>query len=425
MGTAAFGQSLQTVRALREDIQDADDRKIRQIVALLDGSPENQVLQQVLDPLRPRLATLKPTRSLRFARLLFMPLHDLIVPAPEWRPGRPSIPRSVLKSMSNIVRIELGSESETIERTCGGHDTGDTEVVSRAGDTLWCRAGEILAKAVPPADWGKTGLRPSNFAPLAQGIATVLRRASLLRRLVQDAELGVLEPDEQAICGVISDMASEPLEGRAMVFKLILGRLPRAVPLLRRLVASSRMPAEKMALQTAMECGTEDILSDMESQSGLTDSMRDGPLAAVGTEVQRIDRLLQDISEDSNAVRHRARVNEIREKLDAHCRGRFVDGMKKGLVTPLATAGPVDSAVQTQLEICARDLRTVEMAGRKLGSPTTYDALLFKASEAVQAAADSGSLGTMRAIRLVEILSGPETAEAMYKMNAKSASRVT
>jgi hypothetical protein len=135
---------------------------------------------------------------------------------------------------------------------------------------------------------------------------------------------------------------------------------------------------------------------------------------------------LQEINRDANAARNHARVRGIREKLDAVCRERFVDGMKSGLVAPLAAAlAPVDRAGQTQLENCARDLRTVETVGRKLGNPTNYDALLVKASEAVQEAADSGNLGPMRAIRLVEILSGPETAETMYKKAAASTPRVS
>jgi hypothetical protein len=270
-------------------------------------------------------------------------------------------------------------------------------------------------------DWEETGLRPALFAPIARAIATVLRRATLLLTLLRDAELGVLDVDEQAIRKIIANMTGEPPEGCAMVFKLILGRLPHAAPLLRRLAAASGTPAERTLLLTATDRGTEDIIFDMESLSDLTEGLREGPLAAVGTEVQRIAGLLQDISDDSNAARHRARLIKIREKLHTVCRERFVDGMTNGLIAPLAVAtAAVDSAGQQQLETCARNLRTVEMAGRKLGNPSTYDALLCKASETVQAAAQSGNLGAVRALRLVEILSGPEAAEAMYQKIAGS-----
>jgi hypothetical protein len=424
MSTSSPNQSVQDLRALRHVMQEADDHKIRQIVALLDGSPENQISRAVLGPLRPRLAALKPIRSLRFSRLLSTPLDDLIVPAAVWRPGQATIPRSVLNSMTNIVRIELGSDTAIIDRMIAGHNTDDTGIVTRAGQALWGRAAEIMARSHQHNEWAETGLKPTAYGPLALAIATVLRRASLLRCLLRDAELGVLEPDEQAVREILSHMADEPPEGCTMVFKLVLGQLPHAVPLLRRLVDQSPAPAEKALLRKAMDRATGDLLDDMESRSDLAEGLRDGSLADVGTEVRRIAGLLQDINQDASAAQHRAKVSGIREKLDVVCRGRFVEGMNTGLVGPLAAAtAPVDTAGQKRLETCARDLRTIETTGRKLGNTASYDALLLKASEAVQAAADSGNLGIMRAVRLAEILSGPAMAEEIYKaaMNKQAA----
>jgi hypothetical protein len=417
--------SLQTLGAIRLDMQDADDRKIRQIVALIDTSPENQISRLVLDPLRTRLAALRPIRPLRLSRLLSIPLDDLIVPAAVWKPGQSAIPRTVLKSMANIVRIGLDQEAVIIDQMIAGHNTGDAEVVTRAGWMLWRRAAEILAKAPKPADWETTGLRPDTYPSLAKAIATVLQKASALRKLLREAEIGVLNPDEQAVREVISNLEGEPPEGCAMVFKLIIGQLPHAAPLLRRLVDSGWTSAERAVLQTAMNRGTEEILGVMEQRSDLTEGLSAGSLAAVGTEVRRIAGLLQDINHDPNAGRHRVRANGIRQKLDAVCRERFADGMATGLVAPLIGATvPLDAAGQKQLETCARDLRTVETVGRKLGNATTYDALLLKATQAVQAAAGAGNLDKIRAVRLVEILCGPETAEAMYKKTSASASPV-
>jgi hypothetical protein len=419
------GPSKQFLQALRDGLQEANDQKIRQIVALLDRSPENQISQAVLDPIRPRLAALKPARALHFTRLLFLPFGDMIVSAPVWRPGQAAVPRTALNSVARTVRAQMNGETEVIDRMIVGHTTDDTNVVRHAGEALWGRAADILSLALPPADWGETGLRTTAFVPLMQGIVTVLRRAVPLWYLLQDAELGVLEPDELAVGKIISNLANEPPEGRAMVVRLILRRLPHAVSLLRRLADSVLGVADKALLQTAIDRGTDDILSDMESQADLTQDLRAGSLAAVGTEVQRIAGLLDEINHDPSGARHRPRVNGIRLKLDAACRERFTDGLRMGLVTPLAAAtAPVDSAGQKQLENCARDLRTVETAGRRLGSVTNYDALLFKASEVVQAAADSGNLGSVRAIRLVEILSGSETAEAMYKRAVASTAKV-
>jgi hypothetical protein len=159
----------------------------------------------------------------------------------------------------------------------------------------------------------------------------------------------------------------------------------------------------------------------MEARSDVAEGLRDGSLAAVGAEVRRIAGLLRDINHDPNSARHRVRVHGLRAKLDAVCRGRFVDAMDAGVVTPLAAATvPIDHIGHAQMENCVRDLRSVEKAGRKLGNPATYDTLLSKATEAVQAAAQDGNLSTVRAVRLVEILAGPDAAEEMYKKASPS-----
>ena len=213
--------------------------------------------------------------------------------------------------------------------------------------------------------------------------------------------------------------------GGTMVFKLLLRRLPHVVPRLRQLIVLSGTTPERAMLQTAMDQGTEALLADMEDRSELTEGLREGVFSAVGTEVQRIATLLRDIDQDPVAARHRARLGGIRKKLDEVCRERFVEGITNGLVGPLAGAtAALDSAGQKQMESFARDLRTIETAGRKLGNSAAYDALLEKASEAVQAAVRQGSIGTMGAVRLVEILAGPEKAEAIYRKNVAPVARV-
>lgn len=424
VGATLSRQSAQSMRALRDDMQGADDEKLRQIITLLDGSSDTQVWQTLLDPLRPRLTVLKPVRALRFTRLLFIPAEGLIVPAKEWRPGQPTIPRTVLKSISQTVRAGLGAEADSIEQSITPHKTDEAEVVTRAGLALWGHAGEILARAPPPINWEDTGLRQAVYAPLAKAIASVLRRASALRELERDAEVGVLKLDERALGEIIANMAGEPAEGRAMIFKVVLRRLPHATSLLRSLVGSGCTPADRILLQKAMDQGTDDLLSAMENGPEVTGALRDVVLSDVGAEVQRIAALLDDIDNDPSAARHRPRLKGLQKKLDSVCRSHFVDGMTKGLVEPLAgTGAPANAAAsQRQMETCARDLRTIETAGRKVGSPSTYDTLLVTASESVAAAAGCGHIGTMHAVRLVEILSGPEAAEAMYKKATAGAS---
>ena len=412
------------LRALQGDILNADDQKIRQIVKMADEASESQIWTTVLEPLRPRLASLRPQRPLRFTRLLLVPLDGLIVPARAWRLGHATIPRSVVKSISETLQIAMGLETETVNRLIAGHNTRDIAVITRAGSVLGRGAGQMRPQAPPPINWATTDLPLSAYTPLARAIATVLRRAAALRRLPVEAETGMVEADQPAMRAILSNMTDEPAEGRVMVFKLILGHSPQASSLFGNLIDASGTSAEKTLLQTAVANATDAVLADLENGLGMAEILREGSLSVVGIQMERINRLMQELGDDPNATRYRPRLQAIGKQLDAICRERFSAGIETGLVAPLTSASaPVDGAAQKQLEECARYLRAAETAGRKLGSAATYDALLAQASETVQKAAEVGSLSPVRMSRLIEILAGSDRAEMLYRQTKAQQSR--
>jgi hypothetical protein len=338
-----------------------------------------------------------------------------MVPARHWRSGQASVPRTILHAMSVTVQNAMGPDAEVIGKLIAGRNSGETEIVTHAGLALWAKAGDILAQAPPCPDWPETGLPIAAYAPLARAVATVLRNASALRALAREAEVGVLEPNQQGIADILARLAGEPADGCAMVFRLLLAQFPHAAALLRGLT-DAQTPAAKAALSVAMDRGLDDTLTDLETDSDVIKDLSERPLAELGVQMSRIDALLRDIGNDAEAAQHRPRLRAIRDKLDTICRVRFADGLKSGLAAPLAAASPpIDGVGQRRLETCARDLRTVETAGRKLGGPAAYNALLREAETTVATAAKGGNLSPMRAIRLVEILSGAEAAEALYR----------
>ena len=399
---------------MRLELAEAEDEKIRRIVALLDqqASPNADA---ILSPLRPRLGALRLPRPLRFDRLLFLPCNPLIVPTPGWRPGDPTIPRGALLSIARIVRAGLGPMAEEIDHLIAGQSTAAEAVITLTGDRLWPRAADILALVPSPLEWEATGLPATTYPNLARAIAAVLRRAPRLRGLVQDTAVGAVIPGEGAIHGLMGDIAVESPEGCGMVVALILGQLPNAATLLRRLLGAGRGATEKLVLRQALDAGVDCVLTDMEGPSGFAGGVSRAPLSAAGSEVRRITALLGDIENESDSSKHRPRLREIRIKLDQACRARFTAGLTDDLVTPLAiSAGPVGATAQTQFEDVARDLRALESAARRVSGAGIYDSLLDMAAKAVQVAAAAGVLTPMRKLRLVEILAGPEAAEAMY-----------
>jgi hypothetical protein len=84
-------------------------------------------------------------------------------------------------------------------------------------------------------------------------------------------------------------------------------------------------------------------------------------------------------------------------------------------VKRLATAsGAVDGSAQSDMETCARDLRRLDSSVHAVGAPDSYDVLLARAAQAVRLAAEAGTLTPIRHYRLVELLEGPDAAEALY-----------
>ncbi len=402
----------------------ADDDKFRRVVDLIDNISDPAVNQAILGPLRARLIALKPVRPLSLTRLLFIPLDPLIVPGHNWRPGETTVPRAAIAPMAGIVRRGLGHEAEVIDKIVAGHGTNAMQAVAVAGEELWSRAAEILAVSRAPANWVEKGFRPAVYPLLARVVAAVLRRAVWLEWLARDGATGSLQPNDKILHDILRDIADEPAEGYAMIAKLVLLRSPHAASLLRQLVARTRDPTEKSMLQQAVAHGTEGVLAYMESTSGLANEIGRGAIASASDEVRRITTLLREIENDVTAVRHRPRLRAIRGKLDEACQGRFSSGVKEVLVAPLEDASaPVNRAGQTRLEAGARDLRTLETAGRTVGSGDSYDRLLSQASETVREAVQAGTLTPIRGIRLVEILSGSDAAEALYLTESGAGAR--
>lgn len=405
------------LRLVRRALSEADDDKIRKVVALLDQESTPDAANAILDSLRPRLAILRPTRRLRFARLLFTPLNEAIVPAQAWRPGVPAVPRSALAPLALTVREALGDEIVALEREIADSAIPDDDTVAKLGNRLWPRAAAILAGVPEPVGWDATGLPTAFYPAMARAIAAVLRRTGALHDLVRQTATGTVAPDQTALQELLTGLSAESPEGFGIVIALLLERLPFAAMQIQRVVASSRGSAESALLRQALDEGVDRALTRMETAAGFDGNVRNAPLRNVGQEVQRIAALLRDIESEPDTARHRHRLKAIRTQLNLACRDRFGAGLDEGLIAPLTAAEPVTAVAQSGMETNARELRMLEMAARKVGNPALYDSLLEKAAAIVVASTNAGVLTPVRQARLIEILAGPEAAEAVYRQN--------
>jgi hypothetical protein len=397
------------LRDLRRDLDTVTDAQLRQVVALIDGMDERGRMDELIAPLRERIAHLRPPRPLQFTRLLFLPLDPVIVPPPAYRPGAPAIPRSVLLPLSALVRAGLGRTAGEIEAAIRDRPTTDTAAVQSAGEVVWPAAARILRAAPAPADWADTGLAPTLYPSLATAIATVLEQAPALYAVVLDAAAG-LPVEPEALDGFLQRVAPAGPDALGLMLATMVGALPAPDAVLRRADEWTRR-ARDPALRAVVEPVLDAQLTSLETRDAMTDDMLAADLTTVSNEVRRITTLLEGLSSETSTSARRARLETIRQRLDASCQTRFADGLAQDLLAPLeALRDHPDPASTPRLEEAARRLRALETEARRLGGASTYDRLLRQTTAAVCKVAAEAGLARADKVRLVEILAGPEAA---------------
>jgi hypothetical protein len=335
--------------------------------------------------------------------------------------GSPTVPRPALAPIARVVRDGLGHFATEVDKIVAGRKADATEAIDQAGEMLWPRAADILATSAAPEDWSDTDLPLAAYAGLAGSIAAVLRRAQTLRSLARREEIGARAPDDWAVEAILANIANEPEAGCAMIANLILLRSPHAVQILARIAGAGRASEEKAGLRLAVDRGVEAVMLHLERDAGFVHAIHHGGLAEVVDETRRATAVLGTIEGDQGFTGHWPRLKAIRQRLDEMCRTRLARGLNEGLVAPLAAASsPISAQAQTELETAARDIRKLDMAARKLSGSAGYDRLLEQAADSVRIAAGAGTLTPMRQYRLIEILAGPDAAEALYNAGRPS-----
>jgi len=402
----------QDLRVLSRNLATARDEQIMRVVAMVDGLDRRGAADGIIAPLRARLAELHPTRPLRFSRLLFLPLDPLIVPAARWRPGSATVPRTALAPLAAAVEGALGPAGGAIAAAIAGHSSVDKASIAEAGEILWPRAGAILAAAPALAGWPATGLPTASAPVIANAVGAVLLAAVPLRGLVAGAEIGVvLEPEP--VQAILAEVATSGSEALAMAVAVLLAWLPEAAELLPR-GASVLGPDGTALMRLAVGQAAEVLLDRLEARGG-SEAVVANRLDISGAAVRRITTLL-DALDAAGPPERRRRLAAIRGRLEQDCRSRFARGIETGVAGALQSMGrsPTPKGL-AGVEETARGLRQLEGAARRLGGGAFYDTLLRDTAAAVWASPVDGPLGVADKVRLVEILSGSDEADALLE----------
>ncbi len=405
----------QAIRHAARDLSEAPDRHLLEVVAMVDAMPVRGEADLILEPLRPRLARLRPPRPLRFARLLFLPLDPLIVPAPRWRPGDNTVPRTAIPAIAEAVEAEIGPVSAEIGASIEGRTTEDREAIDTAGALLWPAAATLLkAQARPPAGWDATGIARFHYRPLASRIGGLLSQATRLWRLEAAAAQGLVTWEFKALRALLSDVAAFDPEALPMAVAALLARIPEAAPILSD-VAQSMGGGADAILRQASEAAALLLLEQMEAPGGAEARLGGRDLADAGATVRRLGSLLDILDSGHSPRGRRERLNGLRQRIHEGCLSLFAGQLSSDFLEPLRAANGGDA---WDLEAATRGLRTLETEARRMGGGSEYDGLLKNAAQSVRDAGARGALGQASQLRLMELLAGPDAALALLDEDA-------
>jgi hypothetical protein len=392
------------IRILNREIAQAPDERILRIVTLVDAMPVRGAADQLLAPLRQRLALLRPPRPLRLPRLIFHPLKPLIVAAAGWRIGQQAIPRTVIMPIADHVRLAMGAAGVAIETRMAGRTTADTELIVRLGCSLWPAAAKILTGSAIPETWAATQLGDNIYRPLTDIVAAVLAEAAALQTLCAETATGLLPPRLKVVEAILNRVARMNPGALPMMIALLLDSVPQAAGLL--------LPARTTTVQNAMNEAAEILLRQLSHEDGIEARIGKARLSDAGTATSRIVTLLTHLSDVATKYTPRDQLRMLRRRLDASCAARFASGLRDELLTPLRrlTIFPDPDQILA-LETAARGLRVLATEARSVGSGVAYDRLLSEAAAAIKD--DAIRMALTDRLRLIEILASPAAALAM------------
>jgi hypothetical protein len=398
------------VRALRRDMLQASDRHVIRVVALVDALRARGVADELLAPLRQRLALLRAPRPLRLPRLIFQPLRPLIVDAAQWRIGQQAIPRTIIVPMAEQVRLAMGVAGSAIESSMAGRTTADTDVVAELGRSLWPAAAQILADSPLPKTWAATELADAIYRPLADLVATVLAEAPAIDVLRAESATGLLPPRPEIVEAMLSRAGPEAWP---VLIAVLLDSVPQAAGLLR---TGSNGP-KTAGMRAATDAAADMLLQQLAGFDGAERSVGRVSLADAGAAAGRVVTLLAHLAAATGGPLRRGQLRAIRGRFDAVCMARFTFGLQNELVAALPqTAASPGAGEMLRLESVARGLSILAAEARVFGSGPAYSRMLDQAVEVISM---RDKLGLTDRVRLIEVLAGSEAALATLERQSR------
>ncbi len=395
---------------LADRLRQVNDRKLRDVVRMLESTRERNAVEPILAALRPRLRRLRPERPLTLQRLLTVPLEGALVP-PDDRTWSFVIDRSMLASLHEAVLAALApGRRAAVTSAIAGRLAHETAAIIEHGSTLWPAAAAALA-AVPEEGDGSGPAaiqrrRAADLLAIGPLLVPLLGRLPRPLQLPDDGEKQVLADilaialagTDDRLGTVLTLLLRSARCPAAQADQLLEAAEPPARGRLRPLIG--RILAEHRAALTS-------LLEDVEERP-------DAPAADVARAVERIAEAVEIEGESGDGTEA-----ELGRRAGLVAERRYLAALEDLGTLPEVLGGDTEA-----VRVAARDrearARTAARLGRAAGRLLSCDRIERATGSVVKALEEGiGELGEdappsahVRVARLIEILAGPDRAWA-------------
>ena len=138
---------LEQLLGLSDKLLDAPKESFLAVIEQLGPYTAVPQVARLFDKLRPRLRELRPPRSPSLKRLLCRPFEDLLTSAPANQIDLVRIPRSAIGACWEFLNRRAAGEIAGLERRLARLSASEPERVYELGEALWSLAGHLLLDA--------------------------------------------------------------------------------------------------------------------------------------------------------------------------------------------------------------------------------------------------------------------------------------
>jgi len=434
-------------KALAANAARLDDTRFLKVYELMEQLGEKAPVRSAFDAIRPRLAELRPPRRPSASRLFFRPVEDLLDDAGSYMRRLNRISRVTLPACWRAIkdRIDPALVAEVMEGIQLA-DARDRQRQVEIAAPLWTAGSAALADVLVECD-RNLKFKNDHFGRDDDVLRQldIIVQCTAVGQSIEELKLNL--PDYP-----IGDLAETHLDAiRQTLSRLGREDAKRAMPLLLVMTARMRRPGDLLKMLSSAKLGgsmvereemTRDlsgyVVGNLVRQTSEMASGQAGaaarPAGDIATLVERLTEGLNSISETVQGLRDKemiGRVSSARAEISAFVLGNVLANADTTLAGMLfdkdepASDAQVEQAEQLALAIrrCARlasHLGIQREVGARIQSirqklETETEQILRTCRPGPDGPEPAVRRQMFNTLRIVEILSGSEDAQKLYK----------